>query len=113
MGDKVTQAELYHALESTGLPITYSHYDADENNPPPNPPFLIYLFTYNDDFIADNINYKNIDNFQVELYTDKKDLSSEELVENKLKELDLPYFKLEKWIESEKLFQVVYQIQLI
>lgn len=109
----MTQVELYRALESLGLPIAYNSFDTDPNNPPPNPPFLIYLFTYSDDFIADNINYKNIDNFQVELYTDKKDLSTEELVEDKLKELELPYYKSETWIESEKVFQILYEVQII
>jgi len=109
----MTQAELYQALKSLGMPVVYSHFDTDPDNPPPSPPYIAYLFIGNDDFIADNVNYKSIDNYQIELYTNKKDLASEKLVEDKLKELDLPYFKLETWIESEKLFQVVYQIQLI
>lgn len=109
----MTQAELYQALGSIGLPVVYSHFDTDNNNPPPSPPYLIYLFSYNNDFMADNINYKSIDNFQVELYTNKKDLASEKLVEDKFKELEMPYSKIETWIDSEKLYQVVYLIQLI
>lgn len=109
----MTQAELYQALESIGLPITYSHYDADENNPPPHPPYMIYLFSDSDDFMADGVNFKSIDNFQVELYTNKKDLASEKLIQDKLKELELPYYKMETWVDTEKLFQVVYLIQII
>lgn len=109
----MTQTELYQALEAIGLPIAYNHFDADENNPTPSPPYLIYLFFDNDDLMADDVNFKSIDNYQVELYTNKKDLASERQVEDKLKELELPYYKMETWIDTEKLFQVVYLIQLI
>lgn len=104
----MTQAELYSALKSIGLPIKYHHFTE-----PPTPPYLIYLFAYSNDLMADNINYVNINNFQVELYTNDKDLKSEKLVENKLKELEMPYLKLETWLESEKLYQIIYEIQLI
>lgn len=109
----MTQAELYQALKSLGMPVVYSHFDTDPDNPPPSPPYIAYLFIGNDDFIADNVNYKSIDNYQIELYTNKKDLASEKLVEDKLKELELPFTKLEAWIDSEELFQVLYQIQLV
>ena len=74
---------------------------------------MIYLYSYSNDLIADNHNYKEISYFQIELYTTKKDLASEKLVEDKLKEIELPYSKIETWIDSEKLYQVIYEIQLI
>jgi hypothetical protein len=49
----------------------------------------------------------------VELYTIKKDLQSETLVQNKLKELELPYSKIETYLDTEKLYQVIYEIRLI
>ena len=104
----MTQAELYQELKSIGLPIKYNNFTT-----PPDPPYLVYLFSYSNDLMADNINYAEISNFQVELYTLNKDLASEKLVENKLKELEMPYYKLETWIDSEELFQVIYEIQLI
>mgnify|MGYP000850270137 FL=1 len=102
------QAELYKALKSIGLPIKYHHFTE-----PPLPPYLVYLCSYSSDLVADNTNYVDIENFQIELYTDKKDLASEKLVQDKLKELELPYSKTEYWIESEKLYQVIYEVQLI
>lgn len=109
----MTQAELYKHLKSIGMPVKYHHFDVDENNPPPSPPYLIYLFSYSSDIIADNTNYVPISNFQVELYTKEKDLATEKLVENKFRELEMAYSKMEFWIEKEKLYQIVYQIQLI
>ena len=109
----MTQAELYQALKSIGLPIAYHHFEGTDLNPVPAPPYIVYLFAYSGDLIADNINYVEISNFQVELYTTKKDLQSEALVQSKLKALELPYSKSETWIESEKMYQVIYQIRLI
>lgn len=104
----MTLAELYQELKSIGLPVQYHHF-----TDPPTPPYLVYLFAYSNDLMADNINYQDISNFQVELYTKTKDLTSEKRVEDKLKELQLPYSKIETWIDTEKLFQVIYEIQLI
>lgn len=104
----MTQTELYKALKSIGLPIKYHHFTE-----PPLPPYLVYLYSYSSDLVADNVNYVDIENFQIELYTVKKDLASEKLVQDKLKELELPYEKSEYWLESEKLYQILYEVQLI
>jgi len=104
----MTQAELFQALKAIGYPVAYSHFDN-----PPAPPYITYLFAYSNDLIADNINYVSIEDFQVELYTAKKDLSAEQKVQNKFRELGLPYRKFEKYINEEKLYQIVYEIQIL
>lgn len=109
----MTQAELYQALKAIGFPVAYSHFEDTPQNPAPKPPFITYQFVYSSDVKADNQNYVEISNFQIELYTAKKDLAAEKLVQDKLKELKLPYMKIETYLESEKLYQVIYEIQLI
>lgn len=104
----MTQGELQSALKSLGYPVAYSAFQTAAA-----PPFITYQFAYSSDFIADNINYVDIGNFQVELYTVKKDLIAEKKVQDKLKELQLPYSKYETWINDEKLYQIIYEIQLI
>lgn len=103
----MTQTELSRALKSTGLPVAYRAFRS-----PPSPPYLMYIFSYSKDLMADDCNYAEISNFQVELYTDKKDPPTEMLVETKFKELGLPYSKLETFLQSEGLFQILYQVQL-
>lgn len=107
----MTIAELYDHLEDIGLPLTY--YDWATYETIPDPPYIAYMFTSADDFMADNINYQEISNFQVELYTNKKDLVSEKKIEDKFKALETPYTKMETKIEKEGMYQVVYEIQLI
>ncbi|WP_010271352.1 hypothetical protein [Paenibacillus senegalensis] len=104
----MTQAELLQELRAIGYPVAYSHFKSS-----PSPPYLVYLFAYGNDLIADNQNYAEISNFQIELYTEIKDLAAERAVQEKLKELRLPYRKSESWIEGEGLFQIMYEIQLI
>lgn len=104
----MTQAELYTALKSLGLPVAYSSFATAVT-----PPFITYQFAYSGDLMADNSNYLGINNFQVELYTKIKDLAAEKLVKDKLKELELPFTQTEAWLDDEKLFQNIFEIQLI
>ncbi len=109
----MTQAELYQALKATGLPVVYSHWKAgDPLNQPPAPPYLIFQFAESDDLMADNHNYHAISAYDIELYSNRKDLAAEAKLENKLKELRIPYEKSETRIESEELFMVLYEITI-
>ena len=102
------QAELYQELKSLGLPVAYGSFKETQT-----PPFITYQFSYGSDLIADNQNYKEIENFQIELYTAIKHPPIESLVQDKLKELRLPYSKVEVFLDSEDLYQVIYEIQLM
>ncbi|MED3716034.1 hypothetical protein P4518_01355 [Geobacillus thermodenitrificans] len=104
----MTQAELYQALKSLGYPVAYGSFTS-----PVTPPFITYQFAYSSDMIADNHNYVDIGNFQVELYTAKKDLVAEQKVQDKLKELGLPYRKFETYLDEEKMYQILYEIQIL
>lgn len=104
----MTQEELYQALKAIGYPVAYGSFSR-----PVTPPFITYQFAYSNDMIADNHNYVAIDDFQVELYTAKKDLTAEQKVQDKLKELGLPYRKFETYLDEEKMFQILYEIQIL
>lgn len=95
-------------LDKIGLPLSYNHFTT-----PPTPPYLVYLFSYSNDLIADNKNVIDIGVYQIELYTNKKDTASEKKVEDKLKEIELSYAKFETWIDEEKLYQIIYEVTLI
>ena len=105
----MTQVELYTQLKTLGIP----NVEYGEFTQPTKLPFIVYYFVNDNDLKADNYNYAEISNFRIELYTVKKDLTKEALVQNKLKELRLPYSKLEAYIQTENMRQVIYEIQLI
>ena len=53
-----------------------------------------------------------INGIHIELYTDCKDLSAEQKVEAVLDEHGIFYEKSETWIESEKLYEVLYSFEM-
>lgn len=109
----MTLNDIYTILKATGYPVAYSHFTESPNNPLPKPPYICYLSAYSSNFKADNKVYTKIDNLQIELYTTKKDLAAEKKLENLLDENDIIYETTEEWIESEKLFQKIYEVRLI
>lgn len=99
------EATLYQLLKTTKLPVAHHHFAS-----PPNPPYVVYLFSYNSNFGADNKVYNAEKNFQVELYAKQKDLVSEKLIEDALDSADIYWEKTETYIESEGLYQALYEI---
>lgn len=109
----MTLAELTAILRATGYPVAYSHFTATPNNPVPDPPYICYLVPYTSNFMADNKVYTKINNPLVELYTNKKDLAAEKALEDILDENNIPYDADETFIESENIFQRIYEIGVI
>ena len=99
------EAALFALLKTTNLPVAYHHFTS-----PPTPPYIVYLFSYNSNLGADNKVYDAEKNFQVELYTPKKDLASEKLIEGLFDAQDIYWEKTETYIDSEGLYQVLYEI---
>lgn len=104
----LTYTDLIRAIRDTGLPCTYSYFVK-----PPPLPYTVIQYAYGSDFIADNQNYTEVGNYQLELYHVAKDPLTEKLIENKLRELRLPFRKSEMFLDTEELYQIVYEIQLI
>jgi hypothetical protein len=104
--------ELKAILDSTGFPVAYHSFIESENSPLPQPPFIVYLCTYSTNLSADNITYFPIQNVQIELYTDKKDLLAESIVEMVLNANEIPFATTESFIESENMFQKIYEVRL-
>ena len=99
------EAALFNLLKSTGLPVAYHHFVS-----PPAPPYIVYLFSYSSNFGADNRVYSQQPNYQVDLYSTEKDPVSEKLIEDLFDEHDIYWEKTETYIESEDLYQVLYEI---
>jgi hypothetical protein len=108
----MTQPELYTLLVSTGLPTVYHSWKASGQDVP-SLPYIVYLLIDTDNESADNKVHKKTSNYLVEVYSDKKDLASEQLLEDALDVAFIFYNKRETYIESEQLYQVVYSISII
>ena len=104
--------ELHNILEATSLPVAYSHFTETENEPLPIPPFIAYLVTYSSNLYADNQVYKQVQNAQIELYTKRKDLEAEAILEELLNQNELPFYTTEIYISSEQIYQKIYEVRL-
>jgi hypothetical protein len=101
--------ELLQILKEMGIPFAYDHFAEGES---PEPPFICYLLPESDNFSADGKVYKKISEVHIELYTDVKDPALENSVETVMDSHDIFYNKTEVWIESEKLYEVLYSFEM-
>ena len=101
--------DLVKLLEETGIPFAYDHFAEGES---PDPPFICYLLPQSDNFSADGTVYLKVSSVNIELYTDSKDLSVEQKLEAVLDTHGIFYDKTEVWIESEKLYEVLYSFEM-
>ena len=93
--------------EATGAPYAYDHFAEGES---PDPPFFLFLFPESRNFLADDSVYFAMKELDIELYTDVKDPSLEESLEGILEANELVWEKTEAWIESERLYEVLYEM---
>lgn len=105
----MTYDDITNMLKEAGLPLAYDHFAEGES---PEPPFLIFLFPGSDNMLADNGVYFKISQLNMELYTNKKDPELEEKLEDILTAHEIPWEKSEVWIDSEKMYEVLYQTEI-
>lgn len=101
--------ELLSILGETQIPFAYDHFVEGES---PDPPFICYLLPGSNNFAADGKVYYKISQVNIELYTDRKDPAVEQKLEDALDAASIFYNKTEVWIDSEKLYEVLYQFEM-
>lgn len=101
--------KLLEIIKRIGLPNAYHHFAEGES---PEPPFLIYLLPASDNFSADGKVYFKANEVHIEIYTDYKSPNIEKKVEAVLDEHGIFYNKSEVFIESEKLYEVLYIFEM-
>lgn len=105
----MTHQEVMAMLAEMNLPYAYDHFVEGES---PDPPFLVFLYPGSNHFAADGKVYFKVNRLNIELYTDKKDVELEETVEAVLDKHGIFYEKSEIWIESENLYEGLYQMEV-
>lgn len=106
----MTYKQIYTMINSIGLSCAYYAFPEGSGT---NPPFIIFYYPYSDDFVADNSNFQTITQLNVELYTDAKDFTKEASVEAVLTAAGLVFRKEEQWLETERMFEVLYTMEVI
>lgn len=107
-------AEINTMLGQTGLPKTYYSWPEDDPaHPVPPLPYIVWYFPYTDNFAADDRVYSHIEALNIELYTRTKDFETEAAVEAVLAAHGIVWNRQESWIESEKMYEVLYTTEVI
>lgn len=101
--------EVMEMMREMELPFAYDHFAEGES---PEPPFAVFLYPSADNFSADGIPYYKKNRLSIELYTDLKDTDLEQKTESVLEKHGLFYGKSEVWIESEHLYEVLYEMEV-
>ena len=98
--------ELFSLLKTLNIPVAYDHFNSNKTV---SPPFIVYREQAPNTFKADDKTYYRPYNFEIELITEKKDITLESRVEELLK--DIPYdIETGSWDEDEKIYHNFYYI---
>lgn len=105
----MTYDQIMEIAEETNLPYSYDHFAEGES---PDPPFLIFMLPNESHFHADGRTYYVTTDLVFELYTDIKDPVLEKRIESILQGHEINYEKSETWIETEKMYEVIYEMEV-
>ena len=101
--------KLLELMADIPIPSAYDHFAEGES---PEPPFITYLMPRTNNFSADGRVYLRVTEVHIELYTDEKNPEVEAQVEAILDAHEIFYDKTEVWIETEKLYEVLYSFEM-
>ena len=105
----MTHEEVMAMMEEIELPYAYHHFAEGES---PDPPFAVFLYPGSSNFSADGKVYFFNDTATTEIYTDIKNIELEQQTEAVLDLHGIFYEKSEVWIESENLYELLYQMEV-
>lgn len=103
--------EIKEILEKIGLPFAYRKFKPYKNKPLPEPPYIVWYIDDEQDFGSDDKNFLKRQKISFELYSRNKDRTNEAKIEEALN--FVRFNKWEEYIESEKLYFVLYEFEII
>lgn len=108
----MTYEDVASMIASVGLPSAYDHFDKDDENRPSGPPFICFLYPQNNDPAFDDHNYVQVEQLQIELYTDNKDFDHETAIDDVLNANDLPFDKDCTYLDDEHMYMTTYTTEV-
>ena len=105
----MTYSDIISLMDDIGLPYAYDHFAEGHAA---DPPFAVVLMPSSDNYIADNKVFALVEELNIEVYSDKKDPALEKRVQAVLDDHEIVWEKSEVWIESERLYEVLYSTKI-
>ena len=106
----MTYKEIAQLIDGIGYPYAYYQFEKETAK---EPPFICFYYPGRDDMLADNTNYAQITELVIELYTDNKDFAAEAAVESALEAAEIVYEKDETYIDSERMYMITYNTEVL
>ncbi len=104
-------SELCTLLETTGLPVVYHSFKASKMEVQI-PPYIVYFATKSNNSAADNKVYYKRNAYTAELYTDTKNTTIEQKLEDAFDRASIFYEKTETYLDTEEMYQISYEIEI-
>ena len=99
---------LFLTLKTLDIPVAYDHFDSNKQV---QLPFCVYRAITPDVFNADGVTYYRPYNYEIELVTEKKDITLEKKIEDLLTTNNIPYeVAAEVWDNDEKIYHNFFEI---
>lgn len=95
-------------LQEIGIEYRYYNFEEEELEPP-------YMYWYTpevNNFAADGKAYFSVCELRIGLYTGQKNWEQEKKIEEVLEKYEIFWKKTETWIESEALYEVLYEMEV-
>lgn len=105
----MTLNEFNQLLQTTGFPVAYLAFPADEPAPMP---FIVYQEVGSDNFGADNIVWNSAMRIQIDLLTAKKSRTMEETLEAVLTNAGIYWDRESGYDDGEDYFRTTYDIEI-
>ena len=100
--------DIYDLLKTLNIPVAYDHFDSNKGV---RRPFIAYRELAPETFKADGVTYYRPYEFEIELVTEKKDVSLQGQIETLLTKNKIPYdVSSDVWDEEEKIYHCFYEI---
>lgn len=97
---------VFEALQSTGLPCAYSHFEKFRK-----PPYIVYMGDGQDTMTADDTIYWSNNRYQIEYYFTAKNEEAETAIEQALLSAGYIYEKTDDiYLEDEEVYLIYYYI---
>jgi len=106
----MTITEVENMMDEIGIPVSYYKFDEGSGI---QPPFAVWYFPFSNDVMADNINYVDVRQLVIELYTDEKDFELEETIKQILIAHELPCAYSEDYLSDEMMFVVSFESEVM
>ena len=104
----MTYQDLQNLLHTgMGIPFAFHHWDK-----PPAMPYGVYFDDDTSNFAADGVAYFVILRFNIELYSRQRDPTLEARMEAVLDGAGLYWEKTSTYIDSERFYQIAYEIEV-